>query len=105
VLYQVIDADGTVCLTGQAVLSCRSAIADIAVASGTDPNGGCATTSRSTASRSVCSPFAEYGAVQLARSLEESQKSVAGRILRSTLWRCWWWRCCPRCSAGSSPVR
>ncbi len=84
VLFQLIDNDGNVLAAGQsAVLPVNDA--DRAVASSTDPNASArfdvTIDGESYRMLTVKSPT---GAVQLARSLAESQRSVE-RIMRSTL--------------------
>ena len=84
VLYQVIDSSGTVLLAGQSYqlpVSDR----DVAVAAATDPNERVRYDVEIDGEPyRVLTVKSEFGAVQLARSLQESQKS-AERILGSTL--------------------
>ena len=84
VLYQVIDADGTVLTTGQ-MDSLPVSDADRAVAASTDPTARARYDVEIDGERyRMLTVKSQYGAVQLARSLAESEKSL-GRILRSNL--------------------
>jgi len=80
----VIDADGTVLTTGQ-MDSLPVSDADRAVAASTDPTARARYDVEIDGERyRMLTVKSQYGAVQLARSLAESEKSL-GRILRSTL--------------------
>ncbi|HQY15145.1 MAG: HAMP domain-containing histidine kinase [Ilumatobacteraceae bacterium] len=84
VLYQVIDVNGVVQRSGQ-YDELPVGDADLAVAASTDPNASARfDVTIDGESYRMLTVKAENGAVQLARSLAESQKSVE-RILRSTL--------------------
>ena len=84
VLYQKIDAEGNVQISGQAD-ELPVTDADRAVAASTDPNASARfDVSIDGEEYRMLTVKAENGAVQLARSLEESQRSLE-RILRSTL--------------------
>lgn len=84
VLYQVIDADGTVLTTGQ-MDALPVSDADLAVAASSDPTARARYDVEIDGERyRMLTVKSQYGAVQLARSLAESEKSL-GRILRSTL--------------------
>lgn len=84
VLYQVIDAEGTVLATGQTD-ELPVSDADVAVAASTDPNARSRYDVEIDGERyRMLTVKGQYGAVQLARSLAESENSL-GRILRSTL--------------------
>lgn len=85
VLYQVIAADGTILYTGQAD-SLPVSSADIAVASGTSDKARIRYDARIDGEEfRVLTVRQGPVAVQLARSLEESQRSLAA-IMRSTMW-------------------
>lgn len=84
VLYQVIDAQGTVLATGQ-TYELPVSDADRAVAASTDPTARRRYDVEIDGERyRMLTVKSQYGAVQLARSLAESEKSLA-RILKSTL--------------------
>ena len=84
VLYQVIDVNGVVQRSGQ-YDELPVGDADLAVAASADPNASARfDVTIDGESYRMLTVKAENGAVQLARSLAESQKSVE-RILRSTL--------------------
>ncbi|MEQ1700871.1 MAG: HAMP domain-containing protein, partial [Ilumatobacteraceae bacterium] len=84
VLYQVIDSKGTVLLNGQSY-ELPVSERDLAVAASADPNARTRYDVEIDGEQyRVLTVKSEYGAVQLARSLAESQKSVE-RILGSTL--------------------
>ena len=84
VLFQKIDADGNVHISGQTD-ELPVTDADRAVAASTDPNASARFNVTIEGEKyRMLTVKAENGAVQLARSLEESQRSLE-RILRSTL--------------------
>jgi two-component system sensor histidine kinase MprB len=84
VLYQVIDANGTVLTTGQ-TYALPVSDADLAVAASANPNARSRYDVEIDGERyRMLTVKSDYGAVQLARSLAESEKSLS-RILKSTL--------------------